>query len=185
MIGGNVLKLYDPDDIMTCYFVVLDDGKNRQIRGWTDSKSLAEAYMEFHSCKGMTLKSSTKKVRDMVDLLNENVHDEIQIFNITIRDPEKKKKHQDNTKRISIPATEVEMQLIRDEGANFMYSAVGYSYINSAFPYLKNKYQKALSQIFLTDVMNKVLHNQTSPLIQAIQVDQLAILIRSFPEQFG
>lgn len=179
------MKRYDPEDIMTCYFVVLDDGKNRQIRGWTDSKPLAEAYMEFHSCKGMRLKSLTKKFEDMVDILNENNNDEIQIFNITIRDPEKKKKHQDNTKRISIPATDVEMMFIRDEGASFMYTTISYSYIFSAFPYLKNKYQKALSQIFLTDVMDKVLHNRMSPLVQTIQIDQLSLFVRSFPEQFG
>lgn len=179
------MKLYDPVDTMTCYFVILDDGEHRQIRGWTDSKALAEAYMEFHSCKGMTLKSMTNKFSIIVDIINENTHDEIRIYNITIRDREKKKKHQNNTKEISIPATEVEMMFLRDEGASFMYSRISYSYLNSAFPYLKDKYQKALNHIFLPDVINRVLHNRTSPIVESIQIDQLSLFVRSFPEQFG
>lgn len=179
------MKAYESDDVVTFYFIVLSDGSNRRIGGWTDSKGLAEAYMEFHSCKGMTMKSITKPFHEIVEILNENTNDEIQIFNITIRDRSKQKKHQDNTKTIPIPATQVEIMFINDESANFMYDEINYSYLNSAMPYLKNKYQRALNHLFLPDIIRKVLHQQASPLVQSIRIDQLSLFVRLFPEQFG
>ncbi|MCM1233261.1 MAG: hypothetical protein NC489_24350 [Ruminococcus flavefaciens] len=180
------MKDYDNRDNVTFYFIILrDENDNRQIHAWTDNKDLAKVYMEFHSCKNMSLKAVTNRYDRIVEVINENSQDEIGIYNITVRDPEKKKKHQKNTKIVTIPATSSEMMVIRDEGANFMYTRINYSYLNSAIPYLKNKYQRALQQLFLQNIIMKVTHNRTDPIIEEMEVDQLIVYLRTFPEQFG
>lgn len=173
---------YDEDDIATFYFIVMlsDDDENRII-AWSDKKEMAEVYMEFHSCKKLKLKKKTDYLYRITEILNENIHDEINIYNINIGDPKKKGR----VKSIQIPATETEFRFINEETNTFLASRVCYSYINEAFPYLKGKYQKALNNLFLRDVMGKVLHERNSKFIEEVQFDQLSVLYKCFSDRFG
>lgn len=175
---------YEEDDIATFYFIVFEPDNYRDentIVAWSDDKRMAEVYMEFHHCDKLKLKKKTDYLYRITEILNENIHDEINIYNININDPKKPGR----VKSIQIPATETEFRFINEETNTFLSSRICYSYINEAFPYLKNKYQKALTNIFLYDVMKKVLHERGSKFIEEVQFDQLMVLFTCFSDRFG
>lgn len=176
---------YEPGDMVTFYFIVHDDGRNKDIRAWTDNKELAKLYLDFHMCKNFILKSSTKTIEEMAKITEENVHDEIKIHNIIVRNPDEHRKKGHETIIVSIPATEIERSMIDEECATFMLSHIRYSYLNTAIPYMKRKYQDALSSIFLNDVINKVCNERQSRITDSVRLDQLLILFRSLPDLFG
>lgn len=172
---------YDDEDQVTYYFVINDDGKHRQVQGWTDDKDLAKFYMSFHNCKNFTLKSLTKTFSEMACILDENNQDEIQIKNIMTRDP----KHHNRGIYVQVPLTQTEKLFIDAEVNSLMSSTVNYSFIESALPYLKKKYQDALKQILLTDAIGFAIHNKRSVFIESTQFDQMMILLYSFRSNFG
>lgn len=174
---------YEDDDIVTYYFVINDDGENRMIQGWTDNKDLAKFYMMFHKCKNFKLKALTKTFYEITKILEENNNDEIEIHNITTRDP--KKKNKNGTKEISVPMTRTEVMYITEECRGLVASMVNYSFIDSAMPYLKKKYQDVLKGIMLADAIKASVHNNRSNLIENMQFDHLELLIHSFPGNFG
>ncbi len=174
---------YEPDDIVTYYFILKknEDDRSKTIQAWTDDKTLAKFYMDFHRCNNFILKKYTNKMKEISLLCDENLHDEIHICNFMIRD----KKNENEVDTILIPATTTEFQFIKEECDNFMSTYISYSFINEAFPYLKNKYQEALKDILLLDVINQTIHNKSSSVIQMINFDQLMILLYSFQKNFG
>lgn len=174
---------YDEGDLATYYFVVNDDGNNKQIQGWTDNKALARYYMEFHNCKRFRLTSLTKPIEEIAKILEENNNDEIQIRNVLVRNPKGKKGK--NAKYIQIPVTGTESAFINEESAMFLASTQNYSYLDSAIPYLKKKYRDAIEAVFLSDVIKKVIHNQNPRSITEIELDQLSVLLKLFPDNFG
>lgn len=175
------MKKYEPGDTATFYFVVFDDDDNKRIVGWTDDKMLAKFYMEFHNCKRMDLKSKTATVEELYQIINENVHDEINIYNFIIRDSGKKNK----TTTVSAPATETEWNFVMSETNTFMESRIAYGALNEIIPFLKDKYQRALRDILLPTVIMQVVHNKRSKQLEQIEFDQLMILYNSFPDMFG
>lgn len=175
---------YEPGDIVTYHFIVYNDGRHKNIRAWTDNKDLAKMYMEFHQCKDFTIKSVTKRIEEISAITEENLHDEIRIHNILIRNTDKRKKGEE-TKIISIPATETECLFINDECSTFMLSRIRYSYLNTAIPYMKKKYRDGLESIFLQDIINKVCNERSSNISESVKLDQLMVLFRSLPEFFG
>lgn len=177
---------YEHGDIVTYYFIVANNNVGGSIiQAWTDDKNLAKFYMDFHKSDNLIMKSVTKRIDDIYKILEENVHDEIKIHNITTRNVEKKRKKDPEDMRICIPATETESNFISSEVSTFMASRIRYSYLNSAIPYLKNKYKFALEDIFLPEVIDFVCNNRTPASIQHIVCDELMVLYRSFPEMFG
>lgn len=176
---------YEPGDIVTYYFIIMNDNGNKRIQAWTDRKDLAKFYYEFHNCKKFTIKKITKTIEDMRKILEENANDEIMIANINIKNNNRKSKKDSETIMVSIPATRTEMSFINEESSTFMLSQVRYSYLDSAIPYLKNKYQKALNDIFLLSIIKKVCYNKESPIVQSLDMDHLIVLYRSFPDMFG
>lgn len=175
---------YETGDIATYYFVVMeDDGKNRII-GWTDKKELVKAYLEFHKCEKFKLKEVTKTIDEIGYILEENVHDEIKLLNIRVKDPDHKK-GKEETKFILIPETEFSSIFISSEEQTFLASRINYSYINSAVPYLKDKYQKALNDIFLLDIIDAAINNKDTKIGRKMLFDELLILVRNFPDRFG
>ena len=176
---------YERDDIVTYYFIIMNENGNKRIQAWTDNKEYAKFYLEFHNTKNFSIKKLTKPLREMIKILEENANDEIQIApNIIIKNRDKKHKY-DDFKTITIPATRMEISFINEEVATFMLSQVNYSYLDSAIPYLKNKYQRALNEIFLQSIIKKVCYQRDSKIVQSIHLDNLMILFRSFPDMFG
>lgn len=174
-------KKYEKGDLATFYFIIVEENNNSRIQGWTDEKVLAESYLEFHKCKKFKMKSITKSIDEIYKILEENVHDEITIHNLIVKDRDKPGK----VKTIPVPVTETEYTFIREETNTFMTSMIDYGYLNSVIPYLKKEYIKALKSIFLLPVINHVVHNKPSELTTYMQCDELGVLFRSFPENFG
>ncbi len=178
------MRKYEVDERVTFYFVIFDDGDNNRIQAWSDNKDYAKMYMNFHQCKNYKLKAVTKRFDDMVTILNENYHDEIELCNIRIKNVENHKKGHES-RMVMVPLTSTEHMLVDDESVCFMASRVDYQYINGAFHYLKDKYQRVLKDIFLYDVMNKVIYEKQSKFTNNVETDDLMVLFRSFPDHFG
>ena len=53
---------YEPGDIATFYFIIKEDGNNKEIKAWSDKKQLVEFYMDFHKCPKFRLKKITKPI---------------------------------------------------------------------------------------------------------------------------
>jgi hypothetical protein len=176
------LARYERGDIATFYFIIVEDRNNRRIQAWTDDKQLAKYYMEFHHSKAFDLKQLTKPIEEINKILDENTNDEINLYNIEMRDPDKKKPHM---KTIQIPATYVEMQTLKSGCDGMMSDLINYSKINSMVPYLKPKWENGLSDCFLHEVMLKEIHSRPSPILEDLWIDQLAALFRLFPGMFG
>lgn len=175
---------YESGDIVTYYFIIKENKNDKMIQGWTDNKSIANFYMEFHKVKGFRIKSITNTIDEINKILEDNWNDEIKMCNVITRNRCNHRKGEEIAS-IVIPATSTELAFIREEANTFMTSRINYSFINDAIPYLKNRYQDALKSIFLSDVVLKVIYNKNSKFTQLIEFDQLMILFRSFPENFG
>jgi len=176
---------YEAGDIVTYYFIIREDtyDKSNFIKGWTDSKELAEFYLRFHNSSKYRLKKLTNTIEEMHEIINENLHDEIGIANIYTRDRGKKSP---STKLIVIPITDTESRFLYDETRDFLSSIVNYSYLNESIPYLKNKYRDALmSTLLLNSVIKKILHNRLDKKNKDIEMDQLVLLYKLFPAEFG
>ena len=178
------MSKYQSGDMVTYYFIIKENNNGKMIQGWTDNKSIANFYMEFHKSKDFRIKSITNTIDEINKILEDNWNDEIKICNIITKNRGKHHKGEEYS-YICIPATSTELTFIREESNTFMASRVNYSFINDAIPYLKNRYQDALKSIFLTDVVLKVIYSKNSKFTQSIEFDQLLILLKSFPENFG
>lgn len=176
---------YQPGDMATFYFVIKEMGNDKIIQGWTDNKEIAKFYMDFHKCKNFKLKVITNTIEEINKISEENWNDEIKLFNIITKNRNKSRKNDKDFVTICIPATETECRFVREETSTFMASSINYGFINDALPFMKNKYQKILQSIFLTDVVQKVVYSKNVKFAQAIEFDQLLVLFQSFPENFG
>lgn len=172
---------YDDGDMVTYYFVVNDDGRNKMIQGWTDDKNLAKSYMDLHKCKNYKLKTITKPFEEISAILEDNQHDEIQIKNILIRNP---KKH-NRAKYIPTPITDTEWRYINEECRTLLSSMVNYAFLDTAIPYLKKKYKDDLKNILLIDSIGVTIHGKRSPVLERISLDQMIVLLYSFKDNFG
>ena len=173
------MKKYDLKDDCTIWFVVFDDGNSKRIQAYSDEKEYVDAYMEFHHCKHMRVKKITDRADRMFELLNENINDEIGIYNKKMR--KKKNKYE----MVLVPMTYAESILVNDEVTSLMYTRIDYNFINEAMYYLKDKYQKAIKQILLKSAINKVVYNKADKIINSIDLDEVALLIKSQPDLFG
>lgn len=177
------MKKYDLEDHVTFYFIILDDGRNSIVKAWTDQKEYAKAYLEFHKCKNFHLKVVNNTFREILPFINENTNDEIGLVHMIVRNPKPKKGAM--TKIIMVPLTTTENTFVNEEVNTFLASRINYTYAFEAMPYLKKKYQKALEDIFFKDVVHHVTGDLSSPFVESVELDELLILFRSFPDWFG
>lgn len=176
---------YEKGDIVTYWFVTIkdDDGSTR-IQAYSDSKELVRYYMEFHQFPNFRLKSMTGTIDEIIPILNENANDEIHIENIYTRDPDAKKgKHP--MKLVAVPLTGTESVMLRDDTSEFLNSLIPYGYLNEAIPYMKDKWKKALQDIFLLDIIHHVVHHDTTSKLNMIDIDQAMMLLRIPSSYFG
>ena len=172
------LKKYDPDEEVTVWFVVGSNPGGDYIQAWSDNKDLAKIYMEFHNCKSYHLKKRTDTLERIVEILNENTNDEISIYNVYTRG-----KHQ--MKLVQLPLTMVEYTHIQDEAAVFMPTKIDYAFLNDCLFLFKKRWKQALDGVMLTDVLRFVIHNQRSSIIDGLGIDEVKLLVREFPDNFG
>ena len=78
------MRKYDRDDIVVLYIITFDDGRNNSVQAWTDDKEMAKSYLEFHSSHRMKMRVIKKRLRDLMDVINQNRNDEISICNLII-----------------------------------------------------------------------------------------------------
>lgn len=179
------MPAYESNEIVTFYFIIINNKGDKRIQAWTDNKEYAKIYLEFHNSKNLSIKKLTKPLKEMRKILEENANDKIQIApRITIKNRDKKNKHDEDFKTVAIPITRTELTFINEEVATFMMTTVGYSQISEMMPLLKNKYQKALHDIFLDHVIRKVIYQQNNNIVQSIKLDELLVLFKSFPYTF-
>ena len=177
--------VYEKDDLVTFYFIIIKDERHgSRIQAVTDSKDLAEFYMEFHKCKRFKLKKVHDYYRNILETLNECIHDNIELYTIDIKNPNGKPGKE--SKQLIVPLTESEYRMINEECATFMSSLINYNFINQRVGFLKNKYQRALADIRLKDVLDSTLAKteRPSPFILSISLDQLKILLSCYPDNF-
>lgn len=172
---------YYEGDLVTFYFVIKHMNGDKVIQAWSDNKDLVKMYMDFHKCKNFKVKSVSNTIEEINKICEENYHDEIQLFNINTRDPKRKGR----VMGVSIPATRTEIEFINEETSSFLSSHISYTNLEKLMPYLKKKDQEALHNILLEDITKKVLYEERSRIIQSIQIDQLVLFYKIFPENFG
>ena len=175
------MQKYDENDEVTLYFIIIKDKLEKNICAWSDNKSYVKAYMEFHKCKDMKIKSVTNVFKNLIPILEENIHAEIQFANLNIRNANKNNK----TSNIIVPMTENEIDLLNYEINHKMDSIIDYNLINRMFYYLKDKYQKALKGILLKAVTDNVIHNKSNEILDDINLDELMVFAKLTLHSFG
>lgn len=175
---------YEPGDIVTIYLVIMKrpNGKSG-IQAWSMNKDMAQCYMKFHNCPNFKMKSFRGTIEEVNRLTEENINDEIGIFNIRTHNPDKP----DSKKAVAlpIPMTDTEYQHITSECSSFMANDINYSFMAEAYDYMKPEYQRLFRNILMYEVCQFVVHNKPSRILETIEFDQLLVLARSFPENFG
>ena len=171
---------YQDDDLVTYYFVINDDGRNKMIQAWSDDKKMVKFYMEFHNCKRFYMKELTKTFDEITKILDENNNDEIKIFNLTTRS----KKHPHRVEYVPVPMTASEFSFIDSECKSYLSSMVNYSFISSALPYIKERYKHDLKMTMLIDIIDSVVHAKHSKLVEEIQFDQLIAFLYLYNQNF-
>jgi REP element-mobilizing transposase RayT len=175
------MAVYEPDDIVTCYFIIKKNNNDKRIKAWSEKKSLINIYMKFHNCSNFEVKKITTSLKEIRYITEENLHDEIAITNIITRD--RNKKHSVPIV-IQIPATDIELRFVKEESDTFYASHIDYGSLNKVIPYLKYKYQKALDILLLNSIIRRTVHNKIDKINQQIELDELMILFKSFIDDF-
>ena len=186
-----IKKNYDPSEV---HYRLKDDayGKlyeyykkdkelnSNKIAAWSDDKNLIKYYLDFHNCKTFQTIKVEGTIEEYSDLLNDNIHDEITIANIRIRNSSKPYQE----KIVQIPITDSEIDFIQTEEESYSSGRIDYGVLEKYYHRMKNKYRKIFDNILLTDVMMKVIHGDDSRYLNKIKQDQLAILYRLFSGNF-
>lgn len=169
------------EEIVDCYFVIHHHDMGKTIKAYSYEKKLAQYYMKFHNCKNYELRKVSKPMKVLDNILNESNNDKITIVNIYTRD----RKHPGEKELIAVPLTSGEELLIRDDCNEFIKREINYSVIDKVFPYLKDRYKKALSRVFLPHIIQHVCHNNKNHVSKSIDFDQLFILRDFWADEFG
>lgn len=179
------MALYEKGDIITYWFVLVEDEHGKRIIAHTDNKVLAQAYMDFHKYKGFTLKSMRDRVSEIVKITETAAINEIHLIPILTKNRNRKSKSDPVMVSVMVPITTGEHEMLKDDSSEFWNSEIPYSYLNSAIPYLKPKWRSVMDDILLTDVIKAVCHNQRAGAVSKLNVDQLMLMTRLPQQYFG
>jgi hypothetical protein len=167
-------------DEVTVYVVICKEDNEKYIKAWSDDHKLVDAYMEFHKCKSDKVVRYSMNPTEAIDFQNENSYAEIVLgaVNVMIK--------KGQIKSMAIPLTQTDINFINTDTNTFFADRVRYDTLNMVFPYFKDKYQRGLRQIFLTNIISKVVHNkQDDKIANSINMDELRALIKSRAIDFG
>jgi len=180
--GVQMKKYYDNDEYNKLYQNYKTDKKlnDNRIKAWSDSKSLAKFYLDFHNCENFKTLKVEGSLEELSEIMNENINDEINIVNIKIKDPDKPYKE----KVVQIPMTDEEIGLVIEAQDGYLNGKIDYGIIWKYYHRMKEKYRRIFDNIFLTDIINKHHNGGSSHYLEKIGFDQLGILYRLFPNEF-
>jgi hypothetical protein len=167
-------------DEIVYYTIISNEADENYIKAWSRNKKIAEVYMKFHNCKHDKLKVSYVIDKAAVSFENEHSYSEISLAVLNTADKK------GGLKTIVVPVTETDINFITTDTNTFFSSRIKYDTLNMVFPYFKDKYQKGLRWIFLSDVIEKVVHNkENNPIANSIDFDDLRTLIKIRNIDFG
>lgn len=184
---------YDMDDQVTFYFVTYREKgiSTPLIKAWTDDKVLLDFYLKFHNKKSFKVRTVKDSYKNVVTLINNScIHDEIMLVNLITRHREAyrqacTRKPKNGITTVMLPLTIQEHCHVDDNAREFFSSEVDYSFINRFTNRLKGKYQKALGQIGLLDVVDQAIMNKPSKFVRSVEIDEVMILLRFFRGDFN
>lgn len=172
---------YDKDDLVKNYFVINKADGKRKIQAWSPDKQLAKYYMEIHNNPNFELIKIEKAQGDMNIAMKENMYDKIKPVTLMRKNKDKKKGYE----LVYVPMTINENRVVTDETNTFLSTYIDWNLLNQAVPYLKKKYRLALQTIFLSSMLKLMIENKADKYNQNIELDQLKILFKAFPDSFG
>lgn len=181
------MKDYDPDDQVTFWFVIVryKDGKNQMVKAWSDNKDLVDFYLQFHNSPNYSVRKVSDRYEKVLKIINGDCrNDEIQIGHLITRN-RTGKRSSDPTQLVSVPVTEPEMMHLNDMKNTTCSSIVDYSALHDIMPRLKGKYRSALVILGLEDLIRKEIHNASNKFADGIFMDDVMLLLKFFPEEFG
>lgn len=172
-------------DQVTFYFITVTDPTNGEkwIKAFTDNRDLANFYLDFHHCPNLGLRKLTGTLEEIIPIVNSECrNDEIDVYHFQMR---ARKPGSDLTELVSVPATQQEYTQVQEQAQTFCSSKVNYHDINEVLPRLRGKYQSALATIGLLDVIGNVIRGKHTRFTREIAIDELRILVKFFPVDFG
>ena len=176
--------MYDEDEVVTAYLVITKGKDVRTgIQAWSLNKQMAKFYMEFHNCKQFHLKEVRGTLREINAITEKSVQDEISIYNILTLDTDKPGKRK--LKPTPTPMTGTEYSHIQAECGMFMSNDIDYELLSQAFDYMESDKQKTCARVALPEVCSVVQHNKHPAILRGVKFDELLVLYRSFPDNFG
>lgn len=169
-------------EICEFWFVINMDKDGNYIQAWSDDKDMAEFYMAFHGTKRFKLRRVEDTLQNLNKMVNDYITSEIVLYNGVTREITGKKPWE--TTDVIIPTTKNEVDVISVERQNFMASTIGYGQLNDVFPILKKKYQEALKELYMWDVIKMVIHNKKSTIVQKIEFDDVRLMFKLLQDNF-
>jgi len=166
---------YKLNDMATFYFII---GTDEVVHGWTDDKKKAQLYLEFHNCPYFKMRKVEMLYKDILRVLNEYIHHQINIEPMITRDED------GEIISVGIPTTHAEMDLFNDYESTSGSLSVDYALIQKYFDMFKPKYQAALRALKLDLFIDKELYNKTDPWFLKAKIDQVRLFVQIFSDYF-
>ena len=165
---------YNPDnDFVDCYFIILEDLKKglNEIVAWSANKTLIKVYLDFHGTKKLKVKKLSDYKKNINEICNAHINEEIQIGHITTAIKGK-------PVIVMAPLTELDLTQINDFSGCFNEIEINYAMLHQLTPLLKNKYREALKTILLNEVVEAVIFPKEGLRVTNIQLDEIVLLHR-------
>lgn len=165
---------YNPDhDFIDCYFIILEDSKKglNEIVAWSTNKRLIKFYLEFHGTKKLKVKKLSDYKKNLNEICNAHINEEIQIGHMTTVIKGK-------PTIVMAPLTELDLTQINDFSGCFNEIEINYAMLHQLVPCLKSKYREALKTILLNEVIEAVIFPKQGLRVTNIHLDEVVLLHR-------
>lgn len=165
------MKKYDVRDEMTCYFVYRNTGgANDEVFGWTDSKDMIDMFKSVYHNFNFRIMKRTDEWGNIVPLINENINDELVLYNLTTQGKNGK------PEKVAVPLTLTLYARLQDMTTNFGLMDIDESIIEKLFPRIKKKYRDALNTLHFEEIMNANIHSDYSKFTTQLKMDEVKLL---------
>lgn len=162
---------YDLNDEATFYVIY----NNRDVVAYTDIKELAKAYLSISNNKNLKCQVVEGLIQDIRKNITEiNYHSEIKLRVVNTFDNKKEKS-------LMVPMTKNDEHLFSDNLNNYLYQYIDYYLLSTMVPYLKSKYNQALSSLLLPEVIDSVIYGKHSDsLLNDVKLDEVKLFASLF-----